>query len=272
MQSAAAAAPLHHDVHGSGPPVLLIHGTGADGDAFAGVVEHLERHHRVITYDRRGFSRSAGWSHPPRDYWGAHGDDAAALLASLQSGPASVVAWSGGCLAALELALRPPQRVQSLVLLEPPFHASRHPSLDMIPGFLRVMAFRLAGRKRSAARAFFQVALGRDFARMPSSLQDKLLDGSDAVLQELKGGTGEPITAERLARLSCPLTIVVGGDSPKFLIAASDRLNRMLPRAGVIRVPHAGHAMPVLQPLAFADAISRAISDMGAMVRSPARE
>jgi len=267
-----ALAPLHHEEVGSGPALLLIHGTGGGGSRFAQAAEHLAKHHRVITYDRRGFAGSRGASHPRRGYHAAHADDAAQLLDELGIERAAVCGWSAGGLVALELALRHPERVSSLVLYEPPFHASRQFQPIIMAGFAWMMLLRLVGQRRAAARSFFRIAMGPDAARMPPGAVDKLLEDADAVLKEIDGGTGEAITEARLAQLACPVTLMVGGATSPFLIAASDRLNRMLPRAGVMRVPHAGHAMPMLQPLAFADAISRAIADMGAMVKAPRRE
>lgn len=271
MQS-AAQPPLWHEVVGAGSPILLIHGTGGDGGSFRGVVEHLQKRHRVIVYDRRGFSRSGGAPHASRGYYRAHADDAVRLLDELKLPRAAVVGWSAGGLVALELAAAHPHRVDALLVYEPPFQAARIFHVKALAGYAWSMLLRAAGRKRAAAEAFFRIALGRDWGRLPPQAREAMLSDSDAVLHELSGGTGEHLTGQRLGALTCPVTVMVGGATSPFLIAASDRLSRLLPRAGVIRVPQAGHAMPVLQPLAFADAISRAISDMAAMVRASARE
>jgi non-heme chloroperoxidase len=55
-----AAIEIHYEDHGSGPPIVLIHGYPLDGNSW----ERQERvllaaGHRVITYDRRGFGRSS---------------------------------------------------------------------------------------------------------------------------------------------------------------------------------------------------------------------
>jgi non-heme chloroperoxidase len=57
---------LYYEDHGSGPPVVLIHGYPLSGRAWDRQVPALiEAGHRVITYDRRGFGRS---SHPASGY------------------------------------------------------------------------------------------------------------------------------------------------------------------------------------------------------------
>jgi non-heme chloroperoxidase len=51
---------LHYEDHGSGPPVVLIHGYPLSGRAWDKQVPVLiEAGHRVITYDRRGFGKSS---------------------------------------------------------------------------------------------------------------------------------------------------------------------------------------------------------------------
>src|ERR1700735_3265187 len=51
---------LFYEDHGSGPPVVLIHGWPLNGDAWEKqTAALLAAGHRVITYDRRGFGRSS---------------------------------------------------------------------------------------------------------------------------------------------------------------------------------------------------------------------
>ncbi|HEX4540955.1 MAG TPA: alpha/beta fold hydrolase, partial [Acidimicrobiales bacterium] len=51
---------LYYEDHGSGQPVVLIHGYPLDGHSWEKQVPVLlNRGHRVITYDRRGFGHSS---------------------------------------------------------------------------------------------------------------------------------------------------------------------------------------------------------------------
>src|SRR4051794_18537881 len=55
-----ASIEIHYEDHGSGDPVVLIHGYPLNGNSW----ERQEREllatgHRVISYDRRGFGRSS---------------------------------------------------------------------------------------------------------------------------------------------------------------------------------------------------------------------
>src|SRR4051812_15389764 len=108
---------LDYEERGSGPPVLLVHGTAAR--LWGAAIDELAPCGRVIDYDRRSFGASV---HPPPADLGRHREDAAALLRALDLPPALVVGWSIGGVVALDLAIEHPELVRALVLIEPPLY------------------------------------------------------------------------------------------------------------------------------------------------------
>src|SRR6266702_1245596 len=50
---------LFYEVSGSGPLLILIPGARGDGAVFRPLAHHLSAQYQVVTYDRRGFSRSS---------------------------------------------------------------------------------------------------------------------------------------------------------------------------------------------------------------------
>ena len=86
---------LYYEDHGSGPPVVLIHGWPLNGDAWEKQsVALLAAGHRVITYDRRGFGRS---SKPGVGYnYDTFAADLEALLSALDLTDVSLVGHSMG--------------------------------------------------------------------------------------------------------------------------------------------------------------------------------
>src|SRR5262245_55724875 len=108
---------LYYEEHGTGEPIVCIHGTGSSVELWRGAALELARHGRTIVYDRRGFSRSG---HAGRYAAGTreHTDDAAALIDALGAAPAIVIGRSHGGEIAVDLALRYPDRVRALALLE----------------------------------------------------------------------------------------------------------------------------------------------------------
>ncbi len=62
----APAARLYYDIQGSGPYLFMIPGGTGTGEVFKGVAEYLATRYTVVSYDRRGFSRSQ--LDGPQDY------------------------------------------------------------------------------------------------------------------------------------------------------------------------------------------------------------
>ncbi len=112
-------AELYYEVRGTGPAVLLIHGTNLDSGCYEDLAGILAREFTVVTYDRRGYSRS------PRPHaWEStsiqeQADDAGALLSAIGVGPAAVFGSSSAGPIALEVALRHPDRVRRVIAHEP---------------------------------------------------------------------------------------------------------------------------------------------------------
>jgi pimeloyl-ACP methyl ester carboxylesterase len=110
---------LYCEVRGDGPPVVFISGATGDAGHYEHVAEHLADEFTVITYDRRGNSRSPkpeGWVQTSN---AEQADDAAGLISALQVAPAGVFGNSGGGAIALELLLRHPKLVRGAILHEP---------------------------------------------------------------------------------------------------------------------------------------------------------
>jgi pimeloyl-ACP methyl ester carboxylesterase len=116
-------AALHYEVRGAGPALLLICGGVYDAAAFAPLAEALADRYTVVTYDRRGNSRSPLAGPPGPQSIEEHGDDAYRILGAVGvtgDAPAYVFGNSSGAIIGLELAARHPEVVRVLVAHEPP--------------------------------------------------------------------------------------------------------------------------------------------------------
>jgi 3-oxoadipate enol-lactonase len=106
---------LYFEVHGEGPPLILVMGIGYDSGLWSlAQVPALSKKFRVITFDNRDAGRS---SKARGDYTIADmADDVAGLMDSLDVPRAHVLGLSMGGMIAQEVALRHPKRVDRLVL------------------------------------------------------------------------------------------------------------------------------------------------------------
>lgn len=129
---------LYYEVHGEdkGEPLVLIPGLSADVSDYGRIIAELAKHYRVIAFDNRGAGRS---DKPDAPYSIAMmADDASALLDALGIGAAHIVGTSMGGRIAVDLALRHPQHVRSLILVSTAMRPASHTlwrrlMLDVIP-------------------------------------------------------------------------------------------------------------------------------------------
>src|SRR2546423_4335943 len=113
-------ASVYYEVRGSGPVLLMIGAGTADAASFNGIATHLADHYTVVSYDRRGYSRSPLDDPEEEQCIETHSDDAHRLLAILSTEPAYIFGSSGGAKIGLDLAIRHPEQIQALVAHEPP--------------------------------------------------------------------------------------------------------------------------------------------------------
>lgn len=115
------AIDLYCEVRGEGPAVVLIPGATGDAGHFTKSADILRDEFTVITYDRRGNSRSTqGAGNDDVATVRAQADDAAALITACGLDRAVVFGTSGGAIITLELITRHPKVVRGAVVHEPP--------------------------------------------------------------------------------------------------------------------------------------------------------
>ena len=129
----APGADLYYECVGSGPLFLCISGAKGSKEDWDGLASHLMSYFTVVSYDRRGHSRSYLSTTTGQDYscrLATDADDAARLIEHLSpSGAhATVMGSSSGAIVALELLSRHPSVVRTLIPHEPP-------ALRLLPNF-----------------------------------------------------------------------------------------------------------------------------------------
>jgi pimeloyl-ACP methyl ester carboxylesterase len=176
---------IYHEVRGSGPAILFISGMTGDAGHYAEVAELLASEFTVVTYDRRGNSRSPrppGWAATSID---EQADDAAGLLDALALAPAAVWGSSGGAIILLNLLRRRPDVIRRAFVHEPPTTSVLSYGNELVAG-LRAMleeAF-TAGGPTAAMERFLRVAAGdRAFDGLDRDLRARMLGNADVGLR-----------------------------------------------------------------------------------------
>jgi pimeloyl-ACP methyl ester carboxylesterase len=244
---------LYYEEHGSGEPILCIHGTGSSTTLWRGPAGVLATRGRTIVYDRRGFGESER-PEPLVSNVRLHADDAAALLDALDAAPAIVIGRSQGGEIAVDLALRYPDRVRALALLE-------GGGLSLGPKVGRWLAGvheRLtAAAERdmgTVGEAFLRDVLGdAAWEALPELVQDVFIANGPAILAEERGGL-LGVSAAELGTIPHPTLIVGARDSGPEFAEATELTAKAMPSARVEWI-EGGHLIDAGHPavLAFVD-------------------
>jgi pimeloyl-ACP methyl ester carboxylesterase len=108
---------IHHAVAGSGsPPIVLVHGFGCSHTDWAAQVEHFSPRHMTLAVDLPGHGATPAPAEPPSIE--RAGIEVARVLRDRALPPVVLVGHSMGCRVVLEAALRAPEHVAGIVLLD----------------------------------------------------------------------------------------------------------------------------------------------------------
>lgn len=110
---------LYYEVRGTGKPLLLVHGVVVDAGLYERAAELLAPYYQVVTYDRRGNSRSSEVYVEEYDI-PAQVRDVAALLEHLGIREVFLAGTSAGAIVAQEVMKAYPGLVSYLLMYEPP--------------------------------------------------------------------------------------------------------------------------------------------------------
>jgi pimeloyl-ACP methyl ester carboxylesterase len=229
---------LYYEEHGEGDPILCIHGGGSSAVMWEGAVEQLARLGRVVVYDRRGCTRSERPEPYERTSVGEQADDAAALLDALARAPAVVIGRSYGGAVAIDLALRHPERVRALVLLE-------GDALGVSPAGLE-WTKKIRDRLREVAAkdgvdAVYEAVIGEvvgegAWATFPDDVRHILTHNGPALLAELAYVDDPMPDAAALATIDKPVLLVAASESPPEQRDMTEKMADVLPNARLARI------------------------------------
>ena len=250
---------LYYELTGDGPPLILVHGSWSDGASWDPVLPALAPRFRVLTYDRRGHSRSE--RPPTQGSTDEDVDDLAALIEHLGLGPSHVAGISSGASLALRLAARRPELVRSVAGHEPALFNLFVDDPDQGPAMrealerIEAVAARLAaGDVSGGARQFAETySYGPgSWELIPPERQQVLVDNAPTFLDETRDPGAWTADLAMLAAIPCPILLTSGDQSLPFLPPVVATLAARLPEAQMRVIAGAGHVPQVSQPAAYA--------------------
>ncbi len=226
-----------------GPPVVLIHGFASSIGTFKGVIEALERDHRVIALDLKGF----GWtSRPEGDYSPAEqARIVAGLMDKLGVERADVVAHSWGSSVALQLAIAKPERVGKIALYDAWVYEAQLPNLFLWARAdgLGEALFGMFYDQRSddkMATAFFDKKNVTE-KRVELVEEELARPGTTAAALAAVRGQRYAEVEKKYGTIDKPVLLLWGREDKIATLAIGERLSKELPKARLVVFPQCGH-------------------------------
>lgn len=247
--------PVAYDCAGTGPCVVLTHSLGCDRSMFSRQVAALGLRHRVINIDLRGHGGSGDPLQPFSLYDLV--DDVLAVLDAERVDSAVWIGLSMGGLLAMRAALRHPERVRALVLMNTMAGAETFlgtlelgalrwflltwGSGPLVSPQVRTVLGKTSLRERPDVRAqmtrMFRAARARSIAEVMRTLMHR-----DDVRRALGG-------------IACPTLVITGAEDRALPIVHSQEIARRIPRAELVVLPRCGHQSALEVPEAVNQAL-----------------
>jgi pimeloyl-ACP methyl ester carboxylesterase len=207
------------------PPVLMLHGWGASLEAVQGIQSGLEGAFYVVALDLPGF----GQSEPPPSVWGS--PEYAALVREvverLGLGRVHLIGHSFGGKVGIYLAARWPELVERLVLVNSagirPRRTARY--------YVKVGAYK-AARRLARSTPLAEPLLARF-----GSTDYRQAGRMRPILVRVVNEDIRPL----LPRVQAPTLLVWGERDDETPLAGGQLMERLMPDAGLVVFPGAGH-------------------------------
>ncbi|MEY9212132.1 alpha/beta hydrolase [Thermobifida halotolerans] len=239
---------IYYEVHGTGPAVLLVHGSGGHHAAWWQQVAELRDRYTVVTMDLRGFGNSDS-SMTEFDSW-EFPDDIIAVLDAEDLSDVLLVGQSIGAVVALRAAMRRPDRVGGVALAHS-LGGINHPELTELVAADRAEAVKLPVIDRLLSRDFQKREPARTF------LFQQMGTFNVAKMADLRNlSTGGP-TIDEIAAARIPVCFLAGENDAVLSAATVRRAHELLPGSRLELIPGAPHSMYWEAPELFNAAVIR---------------
>ncbi|HKW93427.1 MAG TPA: alpha/beta hydrolase [Methylomirabilota bacterium] len=209
-------ATLYYERQGAGQSLLFIAGSTGDAGNFTRTAELLADEFTVVTYDRRGNSRSARPPSWTKTSVSEQADDAAGIIRALGLEPTVVFGASAGGSIALDLMIRHPRLLCAGILQEPSiFSVLPDPAAALAPRRTLIEDTLRTKGPRGAIEALMcylndECVLGA----IPPDILERMLNNADTILSiEGPGFAGWRPRDEDVAALSVPMVLMIARDT-----------------------------------------------------------
>jgi len=252
-------ARLHYTDEGSGAETIVFsHGLLFSGAMFADQIAYFKNRYRCVAYDHRG----QGDSEVTANGYDVETltTDAETLIEKLGVGPCHFVGLSMGGFVGLRLAIRRPDLLRSLTLLntsadpEPIENLPRYRMLNFIARWFGIGI--VVGK---VMPIMFGQSYLSDIARTRERdawRQQIAKNHRIGVTRAVKGVISRGSVSEAITRIDMPTLIIIGEEDGATVPEKSERMHAAIGGSILIKIPRAGHSSTIEKPRAVNDAMS----------------
>jgi len=249
----------YEDTGGPGPAIVFSHGLLMSTRLFAAQVAAFKDQYRCIAYDHRGQGQSSdpgGRSHDMDTCT----RDAVSVIEGLDARPCHFVGLSMGGFVGMRLAVRRPDLLYSLSLLEtsaepePAENVPKYRKMALVAGWLGT---------RFVADRVMPILFGRSFMTDPAmaearaSWRAEIASRPRGIVRAVRGVIERRGMMEEIASIRVPTLVMVGDEDVATPPPKARRMHEQIPRSRLARIAAAGHSSPVEQPAE----VTRVLSD-----------
>jgi pimeloyl-ACP methyl ester carboxylesterase len=248
---------LYYERHGTGHPLVFIHGLGSSTRDWEAQVPAFSRSYQVITFDLRGHGQS---DKPAGPYHIAtFSADLADLLQTLGIGAAHIVGLSLGGAIAFQFALEYPERARTLTIVnsgptlgDP---AAAHQEIERRIGIVRQLGMRAMGQALSA-----NLFPRSEHTSLRETFVERWAENDPEAYIEATRSLLDWDVTDRLSAIQCP-TLVIAADQDYSPVTVKETYIKHIPNAQLVVIPDAHHAVPMERPEQFNTVLERFLTE-----------
>ncbi|GAA2607938.1 alpha/beta hydrolase [Streptomyces axinellae] len=235
---------LFYEDHGSGQPLILLHGWGTCGSVWNAQREEFAGDYRVITPDWRGCGRSG---RPESNTIADNAEDILALATALKLELPVLVGCSAGAAIVLEAACRAPSSVRAVVAVDGPGYWPAERKAEQLALLRQALSTdRAAAVKQWVVDWYGPLA---DPALLTWTTR-QILESSESIDQLLTDAVHHNPRAT-IGELTVPAVFVHGELDAEIPMEVSETLAELAPRGEAHILEESGHMPHVEQPAEF---------------------
>ena len=205
---------FYYEVSGRGDPLIILHGAYMNIPSMGKIIPDLAKSHRVYALELQGHGRTTDIDRPIT--YANLADDVAAFMDAVGVAKADVFGYSMGAAAALQLAIRHPEKVDKLVAASVAYDAQ-----GWQPDFKAFIP-------QMTVEMFVEMPFAKDYRKLAANP-----DGFPALVEKLIALEKQPMTwLEGVKTLKTPMLIITG-DADVVTLEHAVALFRLLGGGGM---------------------------------------